>query len=243
MENTTPQPTVGRQASPQPRGQIRVMLVDRHRIVLWGLQKLVDGQRPAMEVVATATDCPSAIDLAGKTKPDVVVLDSDLMCEDSPNTIGTLANGRGARVLILSGASDGELHENAILRGASGVVRTVESPETLLKAIAKVHLGELWLDRSTTGRIFIKLSREKSDPSIDSAKNRLALLTVRERDVLRRVVCDPGAVNKKLADSLHIGEHTLRNHLSRIYDKLGVPNRLELYLFAQRHGLNGQPRL
>jgi DNA-binding NarL/FixJ family response regulator len=56
-------------------------------------------------------------------------------------------------------------------------------------------------------------------------------------------VTEPGADNKKLASSLHIGEHTLRNHLSHIYDKLGVPNRIELYVFAQRHESNGQPRL
>ena len=52
---------------------------------------------------------------------------------------------------------------------------------------------------------------------------------------MRSLVKQPGADNKTLANTLHIGEHTLRNHLSRIYDKLGVPNRLELYVFIQRH--------
>jgi DNA-binding NarL/FixJ family response regulator len=89
----------------------------------------------------------------------------------------------------------------------------------------------------------VQLSRRKADPSLDPAKRKLALLTQREQDVVRTLMTEPGADNKKLATSLHIGEHTLRNHLSRIYDKLGVPNRLELYVFAQRHGLNGQPRL
>jgi len=59
-------------------------------------------------------------------------------------------------------------------------------------------------------------------------------LTVREWEVVRVLAKDPGADNKTLATNLHMGEHTLRNHLSRIYDKLGVPNRVELYLFAQR---------
>jgi DNA-binding NarL/FixJ family response regulator len=58
---------------------------------------------------------------------------------------------------------------------------------------------------------------------------------------VRSLVSRPGADNKTLASELHIGEHTLRNHLSRIYDKLGVPNRVELYIFAQRHGVNRPP--
>jgi DNA-binding CsgD family transcriptional regulator len=68
------------------------------------------------------------------------------------------------------------------------------------------------------------------------ARKKLETLTEREYDVVRTLVTQPGADNKRLARNLHIGEHTLRNHLSRIYDKLGVPNRVELYLFAQRHG-------
>jgi DNA-binding NarL/FixJ family response regulator len=110
-----------------------------------------------------------------------------------------------------------------------------DTPEQLIKAIRKVHEGQLWLDRSTTGRLFVELSRQKSQAANDPAKRKLASLTEREHDVVRSLVRQPGADNKTLANTLHIGEHTLRNHLSRIYDKLGVPNRLELYVFIQRH--------
>jgi DNA-binding NarL/FixJ family response regulator len=109
-------------------------------------------------------------------------------------------------------------------------------PSVLLKAITKVHEGQLWLDRSTTGRIFVQFSRRKRDGAEETARRKLETLTEREHDVVRTLVTQPGADNKRLARNLHIGEHTLRNHLSRIYDKLGVPNRVELYLFAQRHG-------
>jgi DNA-binding NarL/FixJ family response regulator len=125
-----------------------------------------------------------------------------------------------------------------VLRGACGVVHKEEAPEVLFKAIAKVHEGQLWLDRSTTGRIFVELSRRKADPQ----KQKLALLTAREQDVVRTLMSEPGSDNRKLAGSLKMGEHTLRNHLSHIYDKLGVPNRLELYVFAQRHGLSDPRR-
>jgi len=224
----------------QPGGRIRVMLVDRHHIVLWGLQQLIDARKPFMEVVATASDCAGALELAGKTLPDVVVLDAELLRGGCPAHIPTFINGHNARVLLFSGVNDSLLHETAILRGACGVVRKEETPEVLLKAITKVHEGQLWLDRSTTGRIFVELSRSGGDASADPTRRKLASLTEREHDVVRTLATQPGADNKKLAQNLHIGEHTLRNHLSRIYDKLGVPNRVELYVFAQRHGLTGQ---
>ena len=227
---------------PQGEGRIRVMLVDDHRIVLWGMERLIEGERPMMEVVATATTCEGAIELAQTSTPDVVVLDVDLLREDKGGTIPALAKSQTTRVLILSGARDGKLHDEAVLRGACGVVRKEAPPSTLLNAIRKVHEGQLWLDRATTGRLFVELSKQKSEPAKDPEKSRLASLTARESDVVRTLVTKPGADNRKLADSLNMGEHTLRNHLSRIYDKLGVPNRLELYVFAQRNGLNSKVR-
>jgi two-component system nitrate/nitrite response regulator NarL len=217
----------------QAGGSIRVMLVDDHRSVLWGLEKLIDGEKPRMQVIAKATSCAAAIETAMQSQPDVVVLDLDLAGEDGSEIIADLVNGRNTRVLVLTGTRDGKMHESSILRGACGLVHKQEPAETLLKAIEKVHRGELWLDRVTTGRLFIKLAKPK-----DAATDKLASLTARERDIVGHVVADPGADNRKLAERLHIGEHTLRNHLSRIYDKLGVPNRLELYVYAQRHGVN-----
>jgi two-component system, NarL family, nitrate/nitrite response regulator NarL len=211
--------------------RIRVMLMDAHRIVLSGLQRLIDEHQPELSVVATATECAGAVELAGAARPDVVVVDVDLATEKDGGVVPGLINGRGARVLVLSGARDGK-HELAILRGACGVVHKDDTPELLIKAIRKVHQGELWLDRNSTGRLFVELSRHKGPSAAESA---IASLTDREHDVVRSLVKQPGADNKTLATSLHIGEHTLRNHLSRIYDKLGVPNRFELYVFAQRH--------
>jgi two-component system nitrate/nitrite response regulator NarL len=217
-------------------------LVDRHRLVLWGLQQLIDGKRPAMEVVGTATDVATATERVAKMLPDVVILDAELVREDAPRAVSALVNGRATRVLLLSGTRDGGLYEAAILCGACGVVHKDEPPETLVKAIAKVHEGQLWLDRATTGRIFVELSRRKNAPANDPVRQKLSLLTKRELAVVHTLVGVPGADNRTLAGTLHIGEHTVRNHLSRIYDKLGVPNRLELFVFAQRHGFDRQSR-
>jgi DNA-binding NarL/FixJ family response regulator len=218
--------------------QIRVLLVDAHRITLSGLQRLIDDEKPEMSVVGTATSFDAAMHLAGSTNPDVIVLDVGLVEEHGAEIVAQLIGGWERRVLILS-SGKADRHEVAIMRGACGVVRKEDGPDLLLRAIRKVHAGELWLDRSTTGRLFVELSRHKQ-MVIDPGREKIASLTGREKDVVRTLVSRPGADNKTLASNLHIGEHTLRNHLSRIYDKIGVPNRVELFLFAQRHGVHGQ---
>lgn len=220
---------------------IRVMLVDSQRLVLHGLQRVIDDEKPQLAVVATATTCASAIDVARRAAPDVVVLDGKLGAEDEAAVVPELINGRNTRVLLL--ATSEFPQEAALLRGACGVVRKEDTPDVLIKAIKKVHAGELWLERSTTGRLFVELSRRNGQRVAEPSENKLELLTCREQEVVRTLVIRPGADNKTLAATLHIGEHTLRNHLSRIYDKLGVPNRLELYVLAQSRGSNARPRV
>ena len=228
----------GASAAPQQAGPIRVMLVDNHQIVLWGLEKLIDGERPRMQVVAKATNGLDAIQLARQTMPDVVVLDLELTGENGSEVIPALVDELRIRVLILTGMRDPKLRETAILLGACGIVDKQEPVETILKAIDKVHRGELWLDRSTTGRIFVELARPKAASAADPDQQKIASLTARERAIVGELLRNSGTDSRRLAEKLGMGEHTLRNHLSRIYDKLGVSNRLELYLFGQKHGLN-----
>lgn len=220
--------------------QIRVMLVDAHRLALSGLQRLINDEKPLMAVVATATTAEIALQHAHEAKPHVVLLEARLARKDDAAIVPKLINGSHTRVLVLE-SEDHVDNQAAILRGACGVVRADDSPDMLIKAIRKVHEGELWLDRSSTGRLFVELSRQhKGAAALDPNQRRVNSLTHREHEVVRTFVTQPGADNKTLASNLHIGEHTLRNHLSRIYDKLGVPNRVELYVFAQRHGLSQQ---
>ena len=215
------------------------MLVDDHRSVLSGLENLIDGERPVMHVVAKATSRASALALAADARPDVVVLDLDLGGEDGLEIIPELIARGGTSVLVLTGLRDPRVAESAVVRGASGVVRKEEPAETLLKAIERVYHGELWLGRETTGRVLVQL--RSSAPREDAGNAGFSALTAREREIVEQLASYPGADNRRLAQRLNIGEHTLRNHLSRIYDKLGVPNRLELYIYAQRHGVSRRP--
>lgn len=222
------------QSSDKP---IRVMLVDDHRVILWGLAKLIEGEKPRMELVGTATTCTEAIDLAERSAPDVIVLDIDLGGQSGIDAIPAFVTRPETKVLVLTGVRNPSLHDQAVLAGAKGIVHKAEPPETILKAIEKIHQGELWLDRITTGRIFGELSRTGAAPRRDTDKAKRAQLTVRERELISQLAADPNANYRKIAEKLHITEHTVRNHLTSIYGKLGVINRLELFVYAHQHGL------
>ena len=104
-------------------------------------------------------------------------------------------------------------------------------------AIAKVHAGQIWLDRAATSRIFVEFSRESAAQAADPERAKISTLTDRERAIVTIAANNAGANAKAMAEILHISEHTLRNHLTSIYDKLGVANRLELFAFSHKHGL------
>jgi DNA-binding NarL/FixJ family response regulator len=118
------------------------------------------------------------------------------------------------------------------VNGARGVISKTEPTSNLLKAIEKIHEGELWLNRNATSRILLQISQANLPKELTSEQMKLASLTPKEDKVTRAIQLHSEKTLKQVADSLHISEHTLRNHLASIYDKLGVRNRMELYVFC-----------
>ena len=216
---------------------IRVLLIDDHRSILWGLERLIHSAKPAMEVAGTATSCVEALELLHHAAPDVILLDMDLGRESGLDAIPQLMARSAARILILTGLRDQAVHDQAVLAGARGVVEKEASAETILAAIAKVHQGQLWLDRAATGRVFLEFSRQGAVQAVNPEQQKIASLTERERKIVSYLVTHAGATAKVIAGELLISEHTLRNHLTSIYAKLEVANRLELFAYAQKHGL------
>lgn len=217
---------------------IRVLLVDDHPCFLWGLEQLINTRNPQMTVVGTAGQGIEALKLASETRPDVIVLDIDLGIENGVDLLSRLIACSGARILALTDSRDPGRRDSAVLAGARGVVGKEERPETLLQAIRKVHDGELWLDRSATGRVFVELSRALQGGGKTDEQSRIASLTRREREVVGIVSTHPAASVKAIARMHHISEKTLRNHLTSIYDKLRLSSRLELHVFASTHKLD-----
>ena len=222
------------QAAQQP---IRVMLIDDHPTLLWGLEKLINAETPRMNVIATARNAEEALACLAHETPDVVLLDLDLDGQSGLTLLPALLHERRTRVLILTGERQQNILDQAVQKGARGILRKDASAEHVLKAIEKTHEGELWLDRGTLGRVFTEFRDPVSARKPDPETLRQASLTARERRIIALVVQSQGASNKSLAQSLFISEHTLRNHLSSVYQKLDVANRLELYVYATRHQL------
>ena len=220
---------------------IRVLLIDDHRSILWGLERLIESGKPAMQVVGTATNCAEALKLIDEAAPNLILLDIDLGNENGINEIPNLLARSHAKILVLTGLRDESLHDKAVLAGASGVVKKEAPAETILAAIEKVHEGQLWLGRVAPGRTFLEFARENAAQSVDPERAKIASLTEREREIVSIAATHAGFNAKAIAEMLYISEHTLRNHLTSIYDKLQVANRLELFAYVHKHGLTKRP--
>ncbi|GAA4338894.1 response regulator transcription factor [Variovorax defluvii] len=215
---------------------IGVMVVDDHQTMLWGLSRLIDGEQPRMRVVGTARSCDEALAQAPGLAPDVILLDLDLDGRSALDILPGLLLGTASRALILTGERQQSTLDQAVLKGARGLLRKDASAEQVLQAIERVHQGELCLDGETMGRVFSEFLAART-PRVDPEAEKQAALTCKERKIIAAVVQGNGASNKALANKLFITEHTLRNHLCSIYQKLDVGNRLELYVYAMKHQL------
>jgi DNA-binding NarL/FixJ family response regulator len=216
---------------------IRVLLIDDHQSFLWGMVKLIESDSANMTVMETASNIAEALAILEREQPDIILLDIDLNGVNSLDSLPLLRNASNAMVLILTGVRDPETQERAVLAGARGVVQKEVSAEMILKAIRKVSEGEIWLDRATTGRIFSKLL-DHSHNQVSPEAAKIASLTSREREIINVMTKQGHSTNKQIAVHLNMSEHTLRNHLSSIYSKLEVENRLALVMYAVKHHIN-----
>jgi DNA-binding NarL/FixJ family response regulator len=214
---------------------IRLLLVDDNQLAVWALEQLAESAQSGMVVVGKTDNAGGALQAARQIRPDVVLVGLGLG-NPALNLIPKLVKLRHVRVIALAHLADEQISDRAVLGGARGLLHREDSVATIIKAIRKVHGGELWLDRTTTGRIFGLLTQDDAPADPDSAK--IASLTLRERNIIITLARAASARHRVIADLLGMSEHTLRNHLSKIYGKLELTGHLELYLYARRHGLD-----
>ncbi|HJQ97084.1 MAG TPA: response regulator transcription factor [Candidatus Polarisedimenticolaceae bacterium] len=220
---------------------VRILVVDDHAILRQGLRMLVEAEA-GFSIIGEADDGSRALALAASEQPDIVVLDIDLGSDNGLDLIaGIQAAAPRARIVILTGLRDVETHRRAFRLGARGLVVKEAAAHTLMKAIRKVHEGEIWLDRTSTAHLLAEMSKPTPPPPQNPEAAKIAKLSARELEVTAMLA--EGLSNKLIADRLSISETTVRHHLTSIFAKLGVPDRLALLLYAHRNGLVKPPQV
>jgi DNA-binding NarL/FixJ family response regulator len=220
---------------------IGILIIDDHDMFRAGLRLLLESE-PGLKIIAEARSRDEALE-AARNAVDVILLDLDLGSDSGVDVLAELTNvAPQARILIVTGVLDPKLHLQAICLGAAGIVLKLEAAGMLVKAIRKVHAGEIWLNRTATAKAIAELqvrirTQEQKKPDPDATK--IGNLTAREREIV--VLIGEGLRNKAIGERLCISEKTVRHYLTSIFNKLELTDRLELMIYAYQHGLAKVP--
>jgi DNA-binding NarL/FixJ family response regulator len=214
---------------------IRIVLLDNHALVRAGLASII-GNKSNMLVVGEAGSLTEGLQIIATSKPDIVLLELNLTEISSLDVISSLLRASDhSRLILVTGTSNPLIIQQAIEEGVVGVIFKTQSPDVLMKAIEKVHLGEVWLERSMIANVLSRLSRNTKPVTGGTEIDSINELSEREKQIVRLI--GQGYKNKRISSQLSISETTVRHHLTSIYSKLGVSDRLELLVYAHRYGL------
>jgi DNA-binding NarL/FixJ family response regulator len=213
---------------------IRVLVADDQSMVRAGFRRLLSDE-PDIDVVAEADNGVEAVAKAERFAPDVVLMDIRMPELDGIEaTRRILAADPAARILILTTFDLDEYVYNALGAGASGFVLKDDPPEQLVAAIRTVAAGDALLSPSVTKRVIKQFSRLPSP----TAPKELAELTEREQEIFRLIA--DGLSNAQIGKELFISETTVKTHVTHIFQKLEVRDRVQAVILAYRMGLVGR---
>nr|WP_026924032.1 response regulator transcription factor [Glycomyces arizonensis] len=215
---------------------IRVMLVDDQPLLRQAFRMILEARRD-INVVAEASDGAEAIDVAGRHRPDVVLMDVRMPVLDGIRaTESIVAAEPGIRVLVLTVFDNDENVYAALRAGASGFLLKNARPTELFDAIHAVHQGNAVVAPSLTRRLLDTFTAHLPDPATGvSEDRRLRAMTDRERQVAVQVA--RGFTNAEIAEHLDIVPGTVKIHIGRILAKLGLRDRVQLAILAYETGL------
>jgi DNA-binding NarL/FixJ family response regulator len=208
---------------------IRLALADDHPLVLEGLARLFE-REPDLEVVARCGDGEAALVAVREHRPDVLIIDLRMPGLGGMEVLRRMAEeGATTRVLLLTGDVGEEDLLEAVRLGVYGAVLKEAAPDLLVRCVRAVHAGEKRLEGGLAGRALERLLAREADRRGDGA-----VPSRREAELVRLV--SQGLRNKEIAARLGITEGTVKTHLHRLYEKLGVTSRVELVNRARREG-------
>ena len=215
---------------------IRIFLVDSYILMRTGIRLIIESH-PEMKVVGEAGNSDEAFELIDSSQPNIMLLSLD-----SEGIIGLeliqklLSDTINLRIILLAQGNEAPTILSAVKAGVLGIVLKNQAQEVLIKAIEKVHAGEIWIERSMITDLLSGFVHNKQAIAQDPETRRIGLLSAREIKVIQ--LLGKGLRNKQIAEQLCLSETTVRHYLTSIYNKLDVKDRLELLVYANRHILD-----
>jgi len=222
-------------ADPHSGGEkTRILIADDHPIFRDGLRKLIEAEQ-GLSVVGEAADGEEAVKYARQLEPDILLLDLVMPRSSGLDALRELAITHSpVRTVVLAAAIEKNQIGMAFQLGARGVVLKESATQSLLESIRSVRRGDYWVGRESV-RSLVQVLRNLQAPLVTEEVCRHFNLTRRELQVIAAVA--GGFTNKDIALKFSLSEQTVKHHLTHIFDKLGVANRLELVIFSISHGL------
>lgn len=216
----------------EPSTTVDIVISDDHAIFREGVRKLLEAE-PGVRVVGEAADGEETVRVVRQLNPHVLLLDLSLPKMTGLEALGELSKlGVQTRTIVLTAAIEREQVVEALQLGAHGIVLKHSALDVLLKSIRCVNDGQYWVDQESVSDLIQALRRMKPSQSASGGRRDFGV-TSRERQVIELIV--DGYTNKDLARKLGISVQTAKHHVTNIFDKLGVSNRLELVLYAIDH--------
>ena len=212
---------------------IRVVVADDEELIRSGLRMILEGEED-IRVVGEADDGVGALDLAVEKDPDVVVMDLRMPGMDGIEATRMIrARMPSVRILVVTTFDLDEYVLAALKAGAEGFLLKDSAPETLVDAVRTVASGEALLAPSVTKKLIGHyVGQGSADPELAEA---VAELTERELEVMRLVA--RGMTNSEIASELHLGEGTVKTHVTAVLSKLDLANRAQIVVAAYESGL------
>jgi DNA-binding NarL/FixJ family response regulator len=213
---------------------LRLVIADDQALVRAGFRMILDSQTD-IEVVAEACDGEEAVAAWRRLRPDVILMDVRMPRLDGLEAARRILQdgGDGCRVLMLTTFDLDEYVYSALQAGASGFLLKDVSPEQLIAAVRQVTAGDALLAPSITRRLVERFARP--EPPIPLPDSPLSSLTPREGEILRLVA--RGLSNAEIAETVFLSEATVKTHVSRILQKMGLRDRVQAVVYAYEMGV------